>query len=62
MRIAISQIGKSAKQKWQTTSDIKSDESKPVTTTGHFEQRFCGVIISLIFAIAAILASLMTAL
>ena len=61
MRVPIDQIGKSTELKWKTTSDIKSEERKPVTT-GRFDQIFCGVVISLIFAIVALLASLIAAL
>ena len=59
MRVPINQIGKSTKLTWQTTSGNKSDESKPATSR-RFEQIFCAVLISLVFAIVAVVVFLIT--
>jgi hypothetical protein len=61
MRVPINQIGKSTKLTWQTTSGIESDENKPATSR-RFEQIFCAVLISIIFAIVAVVGSLITVL
>ena len=60
MRVPIDQIGTFTKLKWQTNSDIKADESRPLTGR-RFEQTFCAALIVLIFAIVAVLVSLIAA-